>query len=120
MRRHPDAHGPVRRALGPLAEFLREEAAGGVVLLCATIAGVARGQVWGAAALGGIGFTVSLFIAGLAFDDPALQDNAKVGIFAGSIASGALGTMLLIAVSGASPRPGARSRPRRPSGIRST
>jgi NhaA family Na+:H+ antiporter len=58
-------------------------------------ADVGRGAVWGAAALGGIGFTVSLFIAGLAFEDPGLQGQAKVGIFAGSIVSGALGAALL-------------------------
>jgi Na+:H+ antiporter, NhaA family len=82
-------------------------------------ADVDRRAAWGAAALGGIGFTVSLFIAGLAFDDPALQDQAKVGIFAGSIAGGALGAALLTSASGASPRPGATSRPRHRSGTRS-
>ena len=56
---------------------------------------MARGQVWGIAALGGIGFTVSLFIAQLAYDAPDLIDTAKVGIFAGSLASGALGACLL-------------------------
>ena len=64
-------------------------------------AGVDRRAIWGAAALGGIGFTVSLFIAGLAFEGSALEDEAKVGIFAGSIASGALGA----AVLSAAPRP---------------
>ncbi len=59
-------------------------------------AGVTPREVWGAAALGGIGFTVSLFIASLAFDSPALQSEAKVGIFAGSIASGALGAAILL------------------------
>jgi Na+:H+ antiporter, NhaA family len=82
-------------------------------------ADVDRRAAWGAAALGGIGFTVSLFIAGLAFDDPALQDQAKVGIFAGSIAGGALGAALLTSASDASPRPGATSRPRHRSGARS-
>jgi Na+:H+ antiporter, NhaA family len=81
--------------------------------------GVSRNAVWGMGAVGGIGFTVSLFIAGLAFDDPALQADAKVGIFAGSIAGGALGATLLTFASGASPRPGASSRPRRRSGSRS-
>ncbi|WP_160165575.1 Na+/H+ antiporter NhaA [Conexibacter woesei] len=57
--------------------------------------GMARAQVWGVAALGGIGFTVSLFIADLAFDDPLLTDTAKVGIFIGSIVSGVLGAALL-------------------------
>jgi NhaA family Na+:H+ antiporter len=56
---------------------------------------VARGQVWGIAALGGIGFTVSLFIAQLAYEAPELVDTAKVGVFAGSLASGSLGALLL-------------------------
>ncbi len=49
----------------------------------------------GLAALAGIGFTVSLFIADLAFTDEALVNQAKVGILAGSIASGVLGAALL-------------------------
>jgi len=57
--------------------------------------GVGRAQVWGAAALGGIGFTVSLFIAQLAYADEALVDTAKIGILAGSIVSGVLGVLLL-------------------------
>ncbi len=58
--------------------------------------GVGRVQVWGLAALCGIGFTVSLFIAQLAFDEGAVVNIAKVGIFAGSMISGALGAVLLI------------------------
>ena len=57
--------------------------------------GVSRSQVWGVSALGGIGFTVSLFIAGLAYEMPELQQQAKVGIFAGTIVSGVLGAGLL-------------------------
>lgn len=57
--------------------------------------GVDRAQIWGVAALGGIGFTVSLFIAQLAYDDPALIDTAKIGILAGSLVSGILGVLLL-------------------------
>jgi NhaA family Na+:H+ antiporter len=49
----------------------------------------------GTAAVAGIGFTVSLFVAELAFSAPALVDSAKIGIFAGSIAAGALGFALL-------------------------
>ena len=56
---------------------------------------VHRSHVVGIAALAGIGFTVSLFIAQLAFEDPVLVDEAKVGIFAGSIVSGVLGAVLL-------------------------
>ena len=58
--------------------------------------GVRPRQLWGAGALGGIGFTVSLFITGLAYTDPATVDAAKVGIFVGSLSSGLLGAALLI------------------------
>jgi Na+/H+ antiporter NhaA len=51
--------------------------------------GVGSGQVVGGAALSGIGFTVSLLIAGLAFDSPTLHDEATVGVLlAGAIAIG--------------------------------
>lgn len=46
------------------------------------------------ACLGGIGFTVSLFIASLSFGSPdhaVMLNEAKIGIFAGSILSGTLG-----------------------------
>lgn len=59
-------------------------------------AGVGRRHVWGAAALGGIGFTVSLFIAQLAYSSAGTVDTAKIGIFAGSIVSGTLGATLLL------------------------
>ena len=58
--------------------------------------GVQLRHVWGVAALGGIGFTVSLFITQLAFTDAATIELAKVGIFAGSLVSGLLGAVLLI------------------------
>ena len=50
--------------------------------------------------LGGIGFTVSLFIASLTFDssspsEAAMLDNAKLGIVAGSLIAGVLGYVLL-------------------------
>ena len=66
-------------------------------------AGVGRGQVWGLAAIGGIGFTVSLFIAQLAYDDPATIDLAKIAIFAGSILSGLIGALILIALARRTP-----------------
>ncbi len=52
-------------------------------------------QVVGLAMLAGIGFTVALFIASLAFDDPALADRAKTGIFAGSLVAGLAGYWML-------------------------
>jgi NhaA family Na+:H+ antiporter len=42
-----------------------------------------------------VGFTVALFIAALAYRAPAIADQAKVGIFAGSILAGAIGATIL-------------------------
>ncbi len=57
--------------------------------------GMQPAHVWGVAALAGIGFTVSLFIADLAFAGSALSDEVKLGIFAGSAVAGVLGAVLL-------------------------
>jgi NhaA family Na+:H+ antiporter len=45
--------------------------------------------------LGGIGFTMSLFIAGLAFADASLLDSAKVGILGASLVAGVIGWGML-------------------------
>ena len=45
--------------------------------------------------LGGIGFTMSLFIATLAFEGTALLDSAKVGILGASVLSGIVGAVLV-------------------------
>jgi Na+:H+ antiporter, NhaA family len=57
---------------------------------------VSWGQLAGVGLLGGIGFTVSLFVAGLAFTGP-LTDAAKVGILAASVVAGVLGACVLTA-----------------------
>ena len=45
--------------------------------------------------LGGIGFTMSLFIGGLAFDDPALAVAVRIGVLTGSIISAVAGYIVL-------------------------
>jgi NhaA family Na+:H+ antiporter len=52
-------------------------------------------QLCGAGALGGIGFTMSLFIAGVAFPDPADYAAAKIAIFLASLTAGGLGALIL-------------------------
>jgi NhaA family Na+:H+ antiporter len=54
-------------------------------------AGVQWRHLTGAAWLAGIGFTMSLFIAQLAFRDPELVERAKLGILLGSALSAAIG-----------------------------
>lgn len=58
--------------------------------------GTTWNHVVGLAAVAGIGFTVSLFVAGLAFTDPHLADLAKVGIFTGSFLAGLIGVAILL------------------------
>ena len=57
--------------------------------------GVTAGAVAGMALLAGIGFTVSLFVTGLAFDDVALQDEAKLGVLFASVVAALLGVAVL-------------------------
>lgn len=52
-------------------------------------------QVLGVALLCGIGFTMSLFIGGLAFEDQTTQDRVKLGILLGSVLAGTSGWLLL-------------------------
>ncbi len=53
--------------------------------------GVRPGHVLGGAALSGIGFTVSLLIIGLAFDDRTLRDEATVGVLIALVVATLLG-----------------------------
>jgi NhaA family Na+:H+ antiporter len=52
-------------------------------------------QMFGVACLGGIGFTMSLFVANLAFDDETLLDAAKVAVMGSSVAAGVIGWWLV-------------------------
>ena len=57
--------------------------------------GVSWTALHGCAWLGGIGFTMSLFIATLAFDGTNFLDSAKVGILSGSVLSGIAGAVVV-------------------------
>jgi NhaA family Na+:H+ antiporter len=58
-------------------------------------AGVNWRQLWGASALGGIGFTMSIFIGELAFDDATLIGEAKIAILIASLVAGIWGYIVL-------------------------
>ena len=55
--------------------------------------------LWGGGMLAGIGFTMALFVAGLAFDVGARQDSAKLGILMGSFCAAIFGTIYVSIVS---------------------
>jgi len=59
------------------------------------IGGVKWRHIFGASMLGGIGFTMSLFISGLSFSDSQMTEIAKLGIILGSLISGVLGLVVL-------------------------
>ena len=63
--------------------------------IAALPAGTGWRSITGAGLLGGIGFTMALFIAGLAFTEPAILDIAKVGVFTASAVAGIAGWLLL-------------------------
>jgi len=58
-------------------------------------ANVSWNQMFGAAWLCGIGFTMSLFVAGLAFEDDALLSISKIAILGASVAAGVGGCIVL-------------------------
>ena len=72
--------------------FVAAAAAAGVVRLPA---GVGWPAIAGAGLLGGIGFTMALFIAMLAFGEGAALDEAKVGVLAASLCAAIAGYALL-------------------------
>ena len=56
---------------------------------------MAGGRLAGLAMVAGIGFTVSLFISRLAFDDPSVADESKIGILVGSLVAAVVGMGIL-------------------------
>ena len=63
-------------------------------------------QLYAVAIIAGIGFTMSLFIGMLAFDDPAHAADVRVGVLSGSLLSAVIGFALLRQACSASPRIG--------------
>ena len=55
-----------------------------------------RAQLAGVAIVAGIGFTVPLFVADLAFPDGRLQAPVKLGLLAASVIAGAAGALVLV------------------------
>jgi NhaA family Na+:H+ antiporter len=72
---------------------------GAGLLIALGIAAMPNGSSWrrlhGVAILGGVGFTMSLFIGTLAFDDGAHQAQVRLGVLAGSLLSAAAGYLVL-------------------------
>ena len=63
--------------------------------LCRLPPGISWAQIYGVALLAGIGFTMSLFIGTLAFEDPSQASGVRLGVLCGSITSAICGYLLL-------------------------
>jgi NhaA family Na+:H+ antiporter len=98
--------GPIEHAeiaLGVLAGLIIGKPLGITAAALVTVkSGIAKlpddvswASLLGYACLAGIGFTMSLFIAMLAFDDVAPLGAAKIGILAGSLLAGVVATVIL-------------------------
>jgi NhaA family Na+:H+ antiporter len=80
----------------------------GILLFCAVLAAAGLGRLptgtgWkhltGAALLGGIGFTMSIFISNLAFADPAFVQFSKLAVLVASLVASVLGLGFLAAAT---------------------
>ena len=67
--------------------------------------GVSWGHVVGIGLLGGIGFTVAIFVTGLAFDQGGLAELSKIGVLVASLLSGSLGYLVLRFATSVTPGP---------------
>jgi Na+:H+ antiporter, NhaA family len=67
-------------------------------------AGARWRHIAGVGAVSGIGFTVSLFITGLAFDTDTVQDDAKIGILIASISAAIIGATIFLLADRRPPR----------------
>ncbi len=56
-------------------------------------------HIYGVSCLAGIGFTMSLFIGGLSFADPAIMNGVRLGVLSGSVLSALLGYGALMLAS---------------------
>ncbi len=56
-------------------------------------------QLYGVTILTGIGFTMSLFIGTLAFEDEVIMAQVKLGVLVGSVLSGAVASIFMIAAA---------------------
>ncbi len=66
--------------------------------------GVSWRMLLAVACLGGIGFTMSLFVDSLAYTDPGLIDRGKIAILMGSTAAAVAGSLLILLFSKKQPR----------------
>ena len=67
-------------------------------------------HVLGVACLCGMGFTVSLFVSAIAFDQENLVDQAKIGVFGASLLAGAAGYFILRQTGDGTPSKSRRDR----------
>jgi NhaA family Na+:H+ antiporter len=63
--------------------------------IAALPAGATTGQLYGVAILTGIGFTMSLFIGSLAFDDESIMAQVRLGVLVASLVSGLAAAIVL-------------------------
>ncbi len=74
-------------------------------------AGMRMNHVAALATIAGVGFTVALFVTGLALDGAAQQTQAKIGILGGSAVAGILGMIVLAHATRHRPAETSRSEP---------